>query len=383
MAPRFVIFGTMKKHWIAILLVSGCSTAAAGQSIKNNLSDSIPASALKPVGRYRFTPSSGLELISTAAHFGFSFKGVECAVYVSLPEGRERNYLQYEVDGSYQKRVIVYGDKKDPLIIRAAATGNHKVIIYKTTEAISGPVFITGIKATAAKALAPAKSPTIEFIGNSITSGAAADTASFPCSAGNYNDHHNGYMAYGPRVARALGADYLVTSVSGIGIYRTWNLDSPSMPLVYRNTDLQTSSPDKWDFSRNRPGIISIALGTNDMSNGDGKSPRKPFDSAVFVSEYVKFVKLVKGRYPEARIILLSSPMIKDDRRRLLERCLTAVKQQMNVAGNSRKPVSTYFFKTTSTNGCGGHPSVSDHGLMATELIPVFRKLLAQNRIKV
>jgi lysophospholipase L1-like esterase len=55
-------------------------------------------------------------------------------------------------------------------------------------------------------------------------------------------------------------------------------MDGPSMPQVYENIDFQINNPLKWDFKTYTPSIVSIALGTNDLSNGDGKSPRKSFD---------------------------------------------------------------------------------------------------------
>ena len=65
--------------------------------------------------------------------------------------------------------------------------------------------------------------------------------------------------------------------------------------------------------------MVSIALGTNDFSNGDGKSPRLPFDSAAFVNTYAQFVQLVKAKYPKARLALLSSPMLNGKSRTTLQ----------------------------------------------------------------
>jgi len=218
--------------------------------------------------------------------------------------------------------------------------------------------------------------PLIEFIGNSITCGAAADPSGTPCGTGEYHDQHNAYYAYGPRVARALGANFILSSVSGIGIYRTWNTDGPSMPQVYEKAGLQESDPRPWDFERYRPRIVSIALGTNDLSNGDGKHERQPFDSAVFTGAYIKFVQLVKSKYPGAQIALLSSPMINGDRRILLQNCLTAVKEKIDALYPSGLRVALYFFSPMKARGCAGHPNVEDHGVLAEELLPFFKGLL-------
>ncbi|HMH21425.1 MAG TPA: SGNH/GDSL hydrolase family protein, partial [Puia sp.] len=218
--------------------------------------------------------------------------------------------------------------------------------------------------------------PLIEFIGNSITCGAAADPSETPCGTGLYHDHHNAYYAYGPRLARALGANFLMSSVSGIGIYRTWNMDSPSMPQVYEKAGLQPDDQRLWDFTKYSPSIVSIALGTNDLSNGDGKHARQPFDSTVFVDSYIKFVQLVKSKYPSAQIALLSSPMISGDRRILLQNCLTAIKEKIDALHPSGRRVALYFFSPMKARGCSGHPNVEDHAILAEQLTPFFKGLL-------
>ena len=51
-----------------------------------------------------------LELISSAVHFGFEFcHGNECEVSALLTDASAHNYLQYELDGVYQKRLRVEG----------------------------------------------------------------------------------------------------------------------------------------------------------------------------------------------------------------------------------------------------------------------------------
>lgn len=99
-----------------------------------------------------------------------------------------------------------------------------------------------------------------------------------PCGSGAYHDQHNAYQAYGPRVARALHTNFVLSSVSGIGVYRNWNSAGPTMPQGYENTDFQPQSAQHWNFATYAPQVVSIALGTNDLSASDGKTPRLPFD---------------------------------------------------------------------------------------------------------
>lgn len=347
-------------------------------SLKSNTdtTDVLPATALQPYGRYIINDAQNLELVSSAAHFGFSFEGAEARVYASIPDAEGHNYLQYELDGEYQKRIKVSGSSAAPIIITAPTDGKHTVWIYKATEAHTGPIAIGKVTGEHVQTIQKPAAPIIEFIGNSITCGAAADPSEVPCGTGVYHDQHNALMAYGPRVAEAVGANYVVSCVSGIGAYRNWNSDGPAMPAVYEKVDFQDNTSQRWNFDTYTPQVVSIALGTNDFSNGDGEKERLPFDSARFVNSYVQFVQLVKAKYPVAQISLLSSPMLNGSSKQTLENSLTAIKKEVDALNLTDKPVVLHFFKPMQARGCGGHPNVEDHAILAAELVPFFTKLL-------
>lgn len=360
------------------LVLAFCLCFISCGSTKNNKTPNniLPATSLQPYGRYLVSDRQNIELISSGVHFGFTFEGKQCQIFASISNTADHNYLQYELDGVYQKRIKVTGNSQIPIVLNASNTGNHTVWIYKATEAHTGAIIIQKIIGENIKALQKSNLPLIEFIGNSITCGAAADASEVPCGTGEYHDQHNAYLAYGPRVARALGTEFILSSVSGIGIYRNWNSDGPAMPQVYEKTDFQDYNTQRWNFDTYTPKIVSIALGTNDFSNGDGIKKRNPFDSSAFVSSYIKFVQLVKSKYPDAQVALLSSPMINGSHRLTFQNCLSAVKDRIDALYPSGKPVALYFFKPMQARGCGGHPSVEDHAILAEELIPFFKKML-------
>ncbi len=52
----------------------GCAPARVG----TKPTDTLPANALQPLGRFQLTSAGELELISSAVHFGFTFEGREC-----------------------------------------------------------------------------------------------------------------------------------------------------------------------------------------------------------------------------------------------------------------------------------------------------------------
>jgi hypothetical protein len=367
----------MSKKNLCRFFLYGALFIFANLSFTNASSgDTLWASSLNAFGRYTKSADGDLELISSAVHFGFRFSGNNCRIFAYILDSSSHNYLQYTLDGIYQKRIRIEGNKKGPYTIQGLVSGQHTIWIYKATEAATGPVFIQHLVARDIVALKVPDLPLIEFIGNSITCGAAADASEVPCGSGEYHDQHNAYYAYGPRVARALHVNFILSSVSGIGIYRNWNTPGPVMPQVYEKTDFQEKSQRYWDFKTYHPRVVSIALGTNDFSDGDRSTPRLPFDSAQFVDNYIRFIKLVKSKYPHARIALLSSPMLNGDKRHLLENCLTTIKIQTDRQFKKSKSVALFFFKPMRARGCGGHPSVEDHAILAEELKPFFRKLM-------
>ncbi len=260
----------LRINYIILFICLVFSNRVSAQKTNSTADTILRAADLKPYGRYLTDQQKNLELISSAVHFGFEFNGKECTIYTSINDANGHNYLQYEMDGVYQKRIRVEGGKIQSLIITANKNGKHTVEIYKATEATTGPIFIEKITGKNIKSINPFNAALIEFIGNSITCGADADTSEYKCGQGEYHDYHNAYYAYGPRVARMLKVNYILSSVSGIGIYRTWNMDSPSMPQVYEKARLITDDTTMWNFKMYSPKIVSIALGTNDLSHGDG-----------------------------------------------------------------------------------------------------------------
>jgi lysophospholipase L1-like esterase len=357
-------------------IVPGRTKGTALKSALAAVDDSLPGSALPVYGR-GLVSGGRAELIGSASHVGFDFGGKECMVYTG-----GRGYIQYELDGVYQRRVKLSGDGA-PLLVTAPKVGAHRVWIYKATEATTGPVFITRIVGRGLWPLKKPGAPLIEFIGNSITCGAQADASEYPCGVGDYWDHSNAYFAYGPRVARQLGVRYMLSSVSGIGVYRNWNSDGPTMPQVYERAALQVGDGRVWDFTKERPVIVNIALGTNDLSRGDGVRARLPFDSVAFVETYVKFVRLVKSKDPAAQIVLLSSPMEHGAEGQLLERCIRAVKKRIDALHPVGKRVAVFVFTPMVPRGCGYHPSVEDHAIMAKELAPFIKRLLAGQAVRI
>lgn len=331
-------------------------------------------------GRIEQSVPDKIILIGSASSIAFEFIGNSCGISLKSEDISEHhNYVSLELDNKYIGRIKVEkGDAKwYPVTVTGDAGQRHKLVVYKATEAANGTVVFNG---TTAKIVDSKREPVrkkIEFIGNSITCGMGNDTAEIPCGTGEWYDQHNAYWAYGPILARSLHADFLLSSVSGIGMYRNWNdehLNEPIMPDVYEKLYLNKDNPKPYDF-KYQPDLISICLGTNDLSDGDGKKQRLPFDEEKYISNYIAFVKMLYRHYPDTRIVLLNSPMVSGDKNTTLVNCLNRVIEAFK-GDTKHSPIALFEYKPMHPNGCGYHPDIEDHKIMAAQLIPIFKQLL-------
>jgi len=335
--------------------------------------------AITKQGRTLPVADGAVELVSSASWVGFRFSGDSCMILLrnSSAPG-DYNYVSVEVDDIYTGRIRVGGDSiQQTKIIPSLKKAWHKLRVYKATEASNGVVIFHGVKAAGLKSLGDHPRANIEFIGNSITCGMGNDIVDIPCGSGSkWYDQHNAYWSYAAITGRALGAEFMLSSISGAGIYRNWNSNGPTVPQQYEQAYLRMDSLQKWNFSSFVPDIVCIALGTNDLSQGDGATPRPAFDSAVFVSEYVKFIGTIYSHYPETRIVLLSSPMVADHRSKMLDACLSSVKSKASAQFAVKHRIRIFSFGEVSSTGCTGHPTIAEHKLMAAQLLPFIKQVL-------
>lgn len=359
-----------KNKYLIILLLS-VSFFSTAQGNKENYSDYHYA------GRVELQDNNKVLLIGSASSVSFDFEGDSCEISLQSVDSYEHhNFVSLELDGEYIGRVRVEKGavQKFPVAV-TNKNKKHHLTIYKATEAANGAVLFAGTTAKLIKSSAP-KRKKIEFIGDSITCGFGNDLE-IPCGSGEWYDQHNAYWAYGPVLSRILNTDFVLSSVSGYGMYRNWNdehKDEPNLPDVYENLYLNKDNSKPYDFAF-QPDLVSICLGTNDLSDGDGKKERLPFNEEKYVANYINFIKTVYTHSPKTRIVLLNSPMVSGDRNVTLVRCLKKViaafeKDQLH------KPIALFEFPTMQPNGCGSHPDIADHKIMADQLTLFFKKLL-------
>lgn len=311
---------------------------------------------IKYVGRIDYSNPLAPRFWNPGVYVQAKFKGtsLEISVNDETLYGVTHNYLEIAIDNNTPFRIQTTGKNSVLKVADNLPPGVHTVTICKDTESGIGYIEFVGLKCSE---LLDMKLPKrkIEFIGDSITCGTGTDQSVVKCDQGNWYDQHNAYMSYGPTTARALDAQWQLTAVSGIGlIYSCCNVKL-TLPQVFDKVMLRNDSI-KWDFNKYTPDVVTICLGQN-----DGKQ-----DSVAFCGAYVSFINNIRAHYPKADIVCLNSPMANTELAPILKKYITGVVQSVNNSGD--KKVSYFFFSRSFNDGCGGHPSMAQHVLIADEL---------------
>lgn len=369
----------MKKFRDLVVILSmiqlfGCSSL---QKQPEQLSLYKPDNRLiRYTGRIDFQNPAKPRLAGAGAYIRAKFRGSSCEILLEDQNlNNNHGYIAVVVDGKYLKRIRVSKDVTQYRIAEGLEDTEHTLCICKASEAQNGYIEFGGLLCSRLLPSENSRRRKIEFIGDSITCGMGLDTSEIPCDSAQWYDQHNAYLAYGPLVCRELNADWLLSSVSGIGVTRNWNSTGPTMPEVYEHTYLNEDSAHLWDARNFVPDLVSICLGTNDFSDGDGSYQRADLDSEQFVTDYIRFVRRVRERYPGAQICCLTSPMLSGRKSEQLQKNLSSVLQYMQDVENDDR-VHLFVFSGMKASGCSSHPDEREHRQMAEELLPFFKQVM-------
>lgn len=284
-------------------------------------------------------------------------------------------YFMVQIDGSKAFKVG-FNTAEDSVVTLATALsqGQHSV---RVTYAIEGldthPEFWGFVLDDGCNLLTPSplEKKKIEFIGNSITCGYGVEDT-------NRDDHfnyatENHFYSYATIVSDSLHALHTSISRSGIGVYRNYdgprNGSADCMRQEFYNT-LFADTTHKWDFKRWQPDVVCINLGTNDFSTNN-------YDVKLYEQSYREFLVEVRNVYPNAKIVLLTGPML-DDKENNIEKAILDKLQKERVKKGDKQVYRFDFTHHTGSLGYGAdsHPSKQQHLFMAKELYPFLSKLL-------
>jgi lysophospholipase L1-like esterase len=316
------------------------------------------------VGRMDFTSPQMPRIWAPGVYILAKFKGSDCQVLINDEAwGNNHNYLEIVIDGKNPYRIKLTEKINEISIPGGLSDGEHTILICKDTESNIGYIDFVGFKCENLLSLPAKPKRKIEYFGDSITSGTGMDLSVIPCGKGQWYDEHNAYMSYGALTSRNLDAQWQLTALAGVGLVHSCCNMNVVMPQIFDKVFLAKDTIN-WNFSVYRPDVVTICLGQND-------GPKQ--DSAFFCNTYVNFVKALREHYPQADIICLSSPMGDKTLTTVMQKYLTGITAYFNKNGD--KKVYKYFFSRQYHNGCGGHPDLDEHKLIAGELTAYIKQL--------
>ena len=203
----------------------------------------------------------------TCSGLRFDFRGSSLkADFVSSAE--------YCYDDEHRAWIAVYlGDSTEPCtrfpldseqaeytLLESDEPISSTVTVVKLTEEQFGTAGITSLRLGAGASIGkiPDSDRYIEFFGDSITAGYGNEGE---LSHGFDTSEENGMLTYAPITARALGADFSMVCVSGMGLTASRTCDFVAGD-IYPKTDAFISDA-AYDFTR-KPQLIVVNLGAND-----------------------------------------------------------------------------------------------------------------------
>jgi lysophospholipase L1-like esterase len=363
----------MKQKILLTLLLGAAISTYASTTLPLQGTVVLPTDAnIQYVGRISFTNPERPRFTFPGTQIIARFTGTSVRLWAKPKSG----YFMAQVDGAAPFKVALTGEKDSVVNVAAALPeGDHLLRLMYIIEGYDlKPDFRGLVLDEGARLLPPPPLPErrIEFIGNSITCGYGNESivANDPFEY----ETENHYITYAQQTARALQAQAYVVARSGIGVYRSYGGPKEGTPenvmtTEYEYTNLYDHS-EQWDFSRYQPHVVCINLGTNDLSTNN-------YDVRRLKAAYQKFLRQVRGHYPEAKIVYLCGSMLNGKELDIAKKTLDDVVAEAKRKGDSQ----VYRFDFTPQTGSLGfgaswHPSQEQHRKMAAELTSYLRQLM-------
>lgn len=273
---------------------------------------------------------------------------------------------------------LVILQKMTYTIIHSEKEVSGIVKFIKLSEANRGAIGIANIIAVSSKDIAitpvPKKDLTIEFIGDSIT-------CAYGVEANNEYEHfststENFMKSYAYLTAKKLNADYSTLCYSGHGIISGYTTDEKNtallVPPYYDGVSKQWDYKDiKWNFEDNPVDIVLINLGTNDDSYLKFDYENR---SSEFISSYVDFLKVVREKNPNAKIICTMGLMGGHDTFNYIQKAILEYTSQTGDSNISSFKLTMQNFN----NGLGAdwHPSAKSQELCSDEVVKNIQEIM-------
>jgi lysophospholipase L1-like esterase len=277
------------------------------------------------------------------------------------------NEFQVVVDGTPSSKLVTGPSHDQYTAASGLPEGIHELILVKRTEARMGEVQFFGFFPRAGGRLVGTSGGAtrrVELIGDSITAGYGNEGPNPTCPFSPSTE--NEYLTYGAIAARSVGAEHVTIAWSGKTVEQMAELFDRTLPA---------RPESRWESRAWVPDVVVINLGTNDFSIRD--PGQGSFDAA-----YVGLLDKVRARYGNAQVFCALGPMLADTyppgalnltRARAY---ITAAVEAMRSKGDTRVTFLEFPAQEPMTAGCGFHPNLATHRLMADQLAAAIRSKL-------
>jgi lysophospholipase L1-like esterase len=368
----------VRHRWIVLLVGSSLSACGAGaRSVDgggddddDSVGDGAPADAevgpvetVHLVGRFDTSDPDGPRFAWPGTTIATRFSGTEIAI--ALDDGGS-NQFEVWIDGAPGQVLTPSAGPGTYTLASGLAAGEHDVRVARRTESFFGVTQFLGFPgATLVDTAGQARM--IEMIGDSITCGygVLGDSATCGFSAATESELH----AWGGLTAAALDAGHVAIAYSGKGVYRDREgTTTDQLPALFERI-FADDPASAWDFAYT-PDVVVVNLGTNDFAEGD--------PGQAFVDAYVGFVGAIRGRYPQAWIIVAMSPMLSDGfPQGQMQRTIGRghLEDVVAAADDARVVFLDLEEQVFEELGCDYHPGALTHEAMAAALTARIRSL--------
>lgn len=349
------------RRFLIVCLLVCASGAYAGEVSADN-------PKFQYTGRIDFSDKAAPKMSWPGTYVKARFSGTSLKVILNDDWGH--NSYNVSIDGNHDKPHIIRC--KRGRTTYDVATGledkPHSVLIFKRTEGKQGHTLFHGLVLDdGAKLLDPEPRPKLrmECIGDSITCGFGNEGANKQQETNRA--FKNNFLAYGAITAWNLGADYMCTARSGIGLIKSWENKTINMQNYYDRLHANDFTPNAkmWDYSKWQANIVVINLFQNDSALVKHLPPDGIIDA------YAKFVKRVRGNYPKAHIFCTLGAMAATKGGSPWPGYIKSAVQKVNEEGD--KKVDACIF--TGQTGWR-HPVIAEHQQMAKELTAFIKEHL-------
>ena len=210
----------------------------------------------------------------------------------------------------------------------------------------------------------------IEIIGDSVAAGA------FIYPDGDYFQRESGYLAFGPRLARMLNADWSCVASSGEGAVRN-NEEKAPYNAKHAADQIErafyTQIEPRWSSGMDDPDLVILAYGENDFNDAE----HRPTD-IYFKRQYKNLILKLREFRPDSVIFCVTPANIVTSRQAVPG--MSGAVDELRAEGDTK----VYFIDLNEQGQLldesdfldGVHPLASGHEKMARYLLQKVRTVL-------